>query len=241
MAFLAPLFFAALAALSVPVLIHMIQRQRTEVIEFPSLMFVRKIPFHSLRRQRVRHWVLLLFRCAALALLIAAFARPFIRSTTLAAVAGGSREVVILLDRSYSMGYGDRWDRAQTAARRVVRDLGPGDRATLILFDSGAQAGAPSTTDQASLLAAIDAADIGAGTTRFGPALQFAQGILEDSEQPVLEAVLISDFQQIGVDSAANIRLPAGTSVMPVLVAEAEDPESGRGFRESPPIGPFAC
>lgn len=225
MAFLAPLFFAALAALSVPVLIHMIQRQRTEVIEFPSLMFVRKIPFHSLRRQRIRHWVLLLLRCAALALLIAAFARPFIRSTTLAAVAGGSREVVILLDRSYSMGYGDRWDRAQAAARRVVRDLAPGDRATLILFDSGAQAGAPSTTDQASLLAAIDAADIGAGTTRFGPALQFAQGILEDSDQPLLETVLISDFQQIGVDSAANIRLPAGTSVVPVLVAEAEENE----------------
>ena len=225
MAFLAPLFFAALAALSVPALIHMIQRQRTEVIEFPSLMFVRKIPFHSLRRQRVRHWVLLLLRCAALALLIAAFARPFIRSTTLAAVAGGSREVVILLDRSYSMGYGDRWDRAQAAARRVVRDLAPGDRATLILFDSGAQAGAPSTTDQASLLAAIDAADIGAGTTRFGPALQFAQGILEDSDQPLLETVLISDFQQIGVDSAANIRLPAGTSVVPVMVAEAEENE----------------
>ena len=111
MAFLTPLFFAALAALSVPVLLHMIQRQRTEGIEFPSLMFVRKIPFHSLRRQRVRHWFLLLLRCAALALLVAAFARPFIRSATLAAVAGGSREVVILLDRSYSMGYGDRWDQ----------------------------------------------------------------------------------------------------------------------------------
>ncbi len=32
MSFLTPLFFAALAALGVPVLIHMIQRQRTEVI-----------------------------------------------------------------------------------------------------------------------------------------------------------------------------------------------------------------
>ena len=85
MSFLTPLFFAALAALGVPVLIHMIQRQRTEVIEFPSLMFVRKIPFHSLRRQRIRHWLLLLLRCAALALLIAAFARPFFRSAALAA------------------------------------------------------------------------------------------------------------------------------------------------------------
>ena len=223
MSFLAPLFFAALALLGVPVLIHMIQRQRTEVIEFPSLMFVRKIPFHSLRRQRVRHWVLLLLRCAALALLIAAFARPFFRSSVLAAVTGGSREVVILVDRSYSMGYGNRWERARDAARDVVRDLAPDDQATVIFFDSGAQSGARSTRDRASLLAAIDRAELGAGTTRYGPALQLAQGIFEDSDQPRLEAFLITDFQRVGVDSAASTLLPPGTVLTPVSVADEDE------------------
>ena len=223
MSFLTPLFFAALAALGVPILIHMIQRQRTEVIEFPSLMFVRKIPFHSLRRQRVRHWLLLLLRCAALALLIAAFARPFIRSAVLAVVTGGSREVVILVDRSYSMGYGNRWERARDAARDVVGDLAPDDQATVVFFDSGAQAGARSTRDRASLLAAIDGAELGAGTTRYGPALQLAQGILEDSDQPRLEAFLITDFQRIGVDSAANTLLPPGTVLTPVSVADEDE------------------
>ena len=223
MSFLTPLFFAALAALGVPILIHMIQRQRTEVIEFPSLMFVRKIPFHSLRRQRVRHWLLLLLRCAALALLIAAFARPFFRAAVLAAVAGGSREVVILVDRSYSMGYLNRWERARDAARSVVRDLAPDDQATVIFFDSGAQSGARSTRDQASLLAAIDGAELGAGTTRYGPALQLAQGIFEDSDQPRLEAFLITDFQRVGVDSAANIVLPPGTVLTPVSVADEDE------------------
>ena len=223
MSFLAPLFFAALAVLGVPVLIHMIQRQRTEVIAFPSLMFVRKIPFHSLRRQRVRHWLLLLLRCAALALLIAAFARPFFRSAVLIAVTGGSREVVILVDRSYSMGYGNRWERARDAARGVVRDLAPDDQATIIFFDSGAQSGARSTRDRASLLAAIDGAELGAGTTRYGPALQLAQGIFEDSDQPRLEAFLITDFQRIGVDSAANTLLPPGTVLTPMSVADEDE------------------
>ncbi len=220
MSFLAPLFFAALAALSVPVLIHMIQRQRTEVIEFPSLMFVRKIPFHSLRRQRIRHWLLLLLRCAALALLVAAFTRPFFRSAALAAVGGGSREVVILVDRSYSMGYDGGWERARDAARDVVRDLAADDQATVIFFDSGAESGARSTTDRASQLAAIDAAELGAGTTRYGPALQLAQGILEDSDQPLLEVALISDFQRTGVDSASNTLLPPGTVLIPIPVSE---------------------
>ena len=223
MSFLVPLFFTALAVLGVPVLIHMIQRQRTEVIEFPSLMFVRKIPFHSLRRQRVRHVLLLLLRCAALALLIAAFARPFFRSAVLVAVTGGSREVVILVDRSYSMGYGNRWERARDAARDVVRDLAPDDQATVIFFDSGAQSGARSTRDRASLLAAIDTAELGAGTTRYGPALQLAQGIFEDSEQPRLEAFLITDFQRIGVDSAANTLLPPGTVLTAVSVADEDE------------------
>ena len=226
MSFLVPLFFTALAALGVPILIHMIQRQRTEVIEFPSLMFVRKIPFHSLRRQRVRHWLLLLLRCAALVLLIAAFARPFFRSAVLVAVTGGSREVVILVDRSYSMGYGNRWERARDAARGVVRDLAPDDQATLIFFDASAQSGARSTTDRASLLAAIDGAELGAGTTRYGPALQLAQSIFEDSDQPRLEAFLITDFQRIGVDSAANTVLPPGTVLIPVSVANEDETDN---------------
>ena len=220
MSFLAPLFFAAIAALGVPVLIHMIQRQRTDVVEFPSLMFVRKIPFHSLRRQRVRHWLLLLMRCAALALLIAAFARPFFRSTALAAVAGGSREVVVLLDRSYSMGYGDRWEQAKDVARGVVRELAADDEATIIFFDSGAESSTRSTTDRAGLLASIDQAELSNGTTRYGPALQLAQGILEDSDQPRLETILISDFQRVGVDSASSILLPPGTVLTPVSVAD---------------------
>ena len=40
MSFLAPLFFAGLAALAIPVLIHLIQRERKNVVAFPSLMFV---------------------------------------------------------------------------------------------------------------------------------------------------------------------------------------------------------
>ena len=116
MSFLAPLFFAGLAALVVPVLIHLIQRERKNVVPFPSLMFVRRIPYSSIRRRRIHNWALLMLRLAALALIVAAFARPFLRSASLAAAAGGARDVIVLLDRSYSMGHGDQWDRARSAA-----------------------------------------------------------------------------------------------------------------------------
>ena len=77
LSFLAPLFFAGLAALAIPVLVHLTYRQKATIVPFPSLMFVQKVPFKSMRRQQIRHWLLFLLRCAALVLLVLAFSRPF--------------------------------------------------------------------------------------------------------------------------------------------------------------------
>jgi len=66
MAFLAPLFFAALATFAIPILIHLTQRERKQVVEFPSLMFLEKIPYQSVRRRRIRDWPLLAMRLAAM-------------------------------------------------------------------------------------------------------------------------------------------------------------------------------
>src|SRR3970282_1105752 len=138
MSFLTPLFLVGLAGLAVPVVIHLIQRERRNVVRFPSLMFLQRIPYQSVRRRRIRNWPLL--RLAALALIVLAFARPFLRrAIPVATASGGARDVVILLDRSYSMGYGDRWARAAAAARRAIDDLQPSDRASIVFFSSGAE------------------------------------------------------------------------------------------------------
>src|SRR5262245_10999277 len=136
MSFLAPLFFLGLAAIAVPIFVHLIQRERKHVLKFPSLMFVRRIPYQSVRRPPIRHWFLLLMRAAAIALIGAAFARPFLSqgASAVSAGLGGDREIVIMLDQSASMGYGDHWQKAQDAARSAIRSLRAGDRATLVLF-----------------------------------------------------------------------------------------------------------
>jgi len=51
MTFLTPAFLIGLSALAIPVLVHLIQRERKRVVEFPSLMFVRRIPYQSVRRR----------------------------------------------------------------------------------------------------------------------------------------------------------------------------------------------
>ena len=126
-------------------------------------MFLQRIPYQSVRRRRIRNWLLLLLRLAALALIVAAFARPFLRRQALAAAAAsGAREVVILVDRSYSMGYGDRWTRARSPrhARRSLRS-GRRDRASLVFFASGAEVALRSTPDRGRLEAALGDGEAG--------------------------------------------------------------------------------
>lgn len=221
MGLIAPLFLAGLAALAVPVLIHLIQREKNTVVAFPSLMFVRRVPYESVRRRKVRHWLLLALRLAAMALVVAAFARPFLR-TGAAALTGGSREVVLLVDRSYSMGYGDRWARAQQAARQAIDGLAPGDRASLVLFGSGAEVALQSVDDVPRLQAALAAATPGPDTTRFAPALRVAGSILAESTRPRKEVVLVSDFQTIAWAAADDDRLPAGTAFTPVAITDPD-------------------
>ncbi|MDP2959110.1 MAG: BatA domain-containing protein [Longimicrobiales bacterium] len=219
--FLVPLFLLGLAGIAIPVIIHLTRRQRRQVVAFPSLMFLEKIPFQEQRRRRIQNWLLLALRALALGLLALAFARPFRDDPALAAAGGGGpTEVVVLVDRSYSMGVGSQWARAQGAAADAFRRLGPLDRASLVFFSQGAEVALRSTPDRARLRGALDTTRVGWGVTRFGPALKVAQTILEETELPAGEVVVISDFQRTGWRGDEGVRLPAGTTVTPVSVQE---------------------
>jgi hypothetical protein len=223
MAFLAPLFFAALATLAIPVLIHLTQRERKQIVEFPSLMFLEKIPYQSVRRRRIRDWPLLAMRLAAILLIVLAFARPFFEQPTLAlASSAGPRELVVLLDHSYSMGYGDRWERARAAARQTIEGLSETDHATLILFGTSARLEVRATADLSRVLAAIDAATLSAEATRYAPGLKLAQRVLVDSTLPRREVVMISDFQRNGWVHDETLRLPEGTVFTPIAITDAD-------------------
>jgi len=220
MQFLAPLFFVALAGLAIPVLLHLTQREKKQIIRFPSLMFVRRIPYQSVRRRKIQNWLLLMVRLAALALIILAFTRPFIDSENVVATGAPAREVVVLLDTSYSMGLGDRWARAQEAARDAIAGLTAADRGSVVLFGSGAEIQLRSTAERSRLEAAVTAAEPGVTATRYSPGLKVAAGILAESTLPRREVVIVSDFQRNGWRGAEGARLPPGATVTPVPIED---------------------
>ena len=221
MGFLTPLFLIGLAGLAIPVLIHLTRQEKGKPLRFPSLMFLKRIPFEETSRRRIRHWVLLVMRLAALGLLVAAFARPFVRGGALASVGGpGPEEVVILLDRSYSMELGDNWSRAVDHAKGVVTALRPQDRVSLVTFSETPHLLHRSINDPVRVAATLDTLRTGSLATRIGPAVKLARSTLAASELPRQRVVVISDFQRTGWRPDPDATLPTEVVIETVVIGE---------------------
>ena len=91
----------ALAALAIPIIIHLMFRSRARPIDLGTLQFLKVVLRDNARRRKLRRWLLLALRMACLALIAFLFARPYMLATEPAA---GDRMVVVLLDHSASMG-----------------------------------------------------------------------------------------------------------------------------------------
>ena len=66
--FLVPAFLAGLAALGIPLYMHLRDRNENAPIRFPSLMFLLRLPIRTSDRRRVTDWPLLLLRALVIAL-----------------------------------------------------------------------------------------------------------------------------------------------------------------------------
>ncbi len=104
MQFLFPSFLWALAALSVPIAIHLFNFRRTKRIYFSNVSFLKNIEIQTSSFRKLKHWLILAARLLFLLFLILAFAQPFIpakNSGTSLAMQGGLNS--LYLDNSLSM------------------------------------------------------------------------------------------------------------------------------------------
>lgn len=141
MTFGVPLFLLATLAAAIPVLLHMISRQRAKQLPFSTLRFLRISVEKTRRRRRLHDVALMLLRAAALLLIALGLARPTL--TRLAALWGGADSaVVVVLDNSASMGQVDqeraRVDTALGAAGEIFRQLSDADEVALLITNGPA-------------------------------------------------------------------------------------------------------
>jgi len=202
MSFLYPAFLLGALAAAVPIVLHLIKREAAPEVRFSAVRLLRRAPTEQSRWQRLREWLLLAARVAAVLLLALAFARPY-----LAAQAGpGSTVTIVALDTSLSMGAPGRFDRARALARTAVEEAPAGSFVGLLSFDDRPALIVEPIAERGTVLAAIDALRPGYGATRYGPAIARAQEAIPGAGR----VVVITDLQRAGWEDAERPSLAAG-------------------------------
>src|SRR5437867_13055939 len=105
MTFIYPLLLGGLAFLAVPVLLHLIMRQKPKRLLFPAFRFLLQRHRTNQRKLRLRHMLLLALRILLIAVIALALARPKIFSERLNLTADRPVAAILLFDTSASMQY----------------------------------------------------------------------------------------------------------------------------------------
>ncbi len=219
MGFLVPAFLVGLAALAVPLLLHLRQRDRDRPQPFPSFMFLEPLTIRTEQRQRVSDWPLLLLRALALLLLVLAFSRPLFRGGRAEGADARRRALVLLVVRSQSLGYSGGLGRARDAALRRVRRRAARPRVAVVAYDDAAEVLQRLTTDKASATSSLARIAPRSRGTRLAPALRTARQLLLDAPFAAAEIVVVSDLQRVGAVGVAGVELPTGVTVRGVRVS----------------------
>jgi hypothetical protein len=195
MGFLAPWFLGGLLAVGLPIYVHLLRRHKTTPLPFSSLMFFEQRTQSSVKHRRLRYLLLFALRTAFIIMLMLAFARPFIRSTTMSAAAAG-RQSVLAIDNSFSMRQGDRLAKAKAAALSTLAGLsGP---AQIVSFSGQTRLLTEMTADKAALRGAIESIQPSDEASSYADLVRELKVI---ATRPI-EAHLYSDMQKTSMPAS---------------------------------------
>jgi len=200
--FLNPFFLAALGALTIPLVLHLIQSSRTERLPFSTIRFLKMAQKRSSRRIKMENFLLLFLRLLLLALLALAFAMPIIRTQSFGNILSRtSRDVAIVLDGSYSMSYHLNqqrvWDQATELASTIIEGLGDNDRFCVYLAgDQVTPICEQMTGKKDEATTRLRALPVPVGSSRLCPATLAALAAMEqEGRRGERELHIISDHQ----------------------------------------------
>jgi uncharacterized membrane protein len=217
--FLTPLFLIGALSAAIPLVIHLSRSRRTKKMRFSTTRFFTDQFLRSYRMSRLKELLLLACRMALFAFLAIALARPLVLPKGQIAFLGGSRNVVLVVDNSASMGQVEDgspiFEKARAAAREVLDGLKPGDTATIVLAgrrDAGPEVLIPQPTenieDVRQALADVNAMSL---ATDLSGALAKAESLAKGGNASSKEVYVFSDLQDSGWDESPDG--PGGSDV----------------------------
>jgi hypothetical protein len=211
MGFLAPWFLAGLAAVGLPIYVHLLLRHTTTPQPVSSLMFFEQGTQSSTRHRRLRYLLLFALRTALLLLLVFAFANPFVRRAN--AGANGTL-LLVVVDNSYSMRAGSRFADAKQGALKVLISKTSSQRAQVMVLGAQLQVLTQATQDSRVLRSALESIQRGDSHGNFGELGRGLRALAETVHTP-MELHLFSDMQKTDMPANfADMVLPANVTLV---------------------------
>ena len=227
------IFIYGLAAISVPVIIHLLFKARRERVMFSSILFILASVVRKSSRIKFKEILLLLLRVAMFALIVLAFARPYLERKPGSAFAlQGRVDLAVIMDDSYSTQYLEttgtmRFERARAAALEQVGGLRSGDRVAVIRTSHGGDVLVKLTPNFATATGVIKVLKPSGEFCRFSDAFKRAGALLAESSADHKYVLFVSDMQQVSFEGetlAAAIKgLGQGTQVRLADISAGKD------------------
>ena len=216
MIFLTASMLLGLAAVAIPIVIHLLNRSKPRPVEWGAMQFLIASMSARNRRIQIEDGILLCLRCLGLALLALAMARPFIPSMSAMArrwLTAGVHDTAIILDASLSMNLTresrSNFSRAVEEANALIAASRPDDAFTLILGGPVPQPLIPRpTSDRRELQRALKdpACHPVRGNMATLEALNLAGRLLAGGPNAAKTVIIFTDGHAAGWDSQAEAR-----------------------------------
>jgi hypothetical protein len=204
MNFLFPSFLFALSAISIPIIIHLIELRRAKRVVFTNLNFIKEVKNVTASHRQLKRWLVLLARILFITFLVLLFSQPY-RSTGSQGALSTNR-AKIFVDNSFSMqneassAENSLLQMALEQANRIAQmfnvnssfQLGTHDKLSYVDFS------------KADFLKQINVVNESASNRSL--ASVFSWFNLEEDRKP-FKGFIISDFQKSNLKSA-NLAVP---------------------------------
>ena len=205
MAFLNPAVLIALAAASIPLLLHLLNLRKLRKVEFSSLRFLKELQKTRIRKVKLKQILLLLLRTGLVIFAVLAFARPVLQGTSGLPGARAAGTAVIVLDNSVSMqvkdNSGERFRQAKRVALDILGQLGEGDDAGIIsLTDPGSGLDRGVVRNRETLLREVEEMEPGYGKASLADGLNVATELLKNAKNLNREIYVITDGQEVNLE-----------------------------------------
>ncbi|WP_186461732.1 BatA domain-containing protein [Mucilaginibacter pallidiroseus] len=210
MQFLYPAFLFALLTLLIPVLIHLFSFRRYKKVYFSNVQFLRDVQQQQASRRNLKERLILASRMLALAFIVFAFARPYIKGNSDGNATGKQQVVSIFVDNSHSMEAlsreGSLLDEAKQKARQIAASYPINSRFQLLTQDFEGKHQRLLNRDEFN--DAVDAVKLSSQSRNVSQINERQQSLINTRAGVSAQYYVISDFQKNIVSGQAN-KLPA--------------------------------